>query len=119
MLYARSGLITIGLDVINRLILVLYFPEFTLKLFERTEALMLVSVAQVYNPLSFWLPPDTGTANYDDVPEAMCGICGCFYKADEPDDHECEGPEIECDICGHISTDHEGRHHCCEDNSNE
>lgn len=47
-----------GRDVINRLILILYFPEFTLKLFERTEALMLVSVAQVYNPLSFWLPPD-------------------------------------------------------------
>ena len=58
MLYARSGFITIGRDVINRLILILYFPEFTLKLFERTEALMLVSVAQVYNPLSFWLPPD-------------------------------------------------------------
>ncbi len=61
----------------------------------------------------------TGTANYDDVPEAMCGICGGFYKADEPEDHECKGPEIECDICGHISTEHEGRHHCCEDNSNE
>lgn len=28
-------------------------------------------------------------------------------------------PEIECDICGHLSTDPEGRHHCCEDNSND
>ncbi|EQA2922409.1 DUF550 domain-containing protein [Escherichia coli] len=28
-------------------------------------------------------------------------------------------PEIECDICGHASTDPEGRHHCCEDNSND
>ncbi len=28
-------------------------------------------------------------------------------------------PEIECDICGHISTDPEGRHYCCEDNSND
>lgn len=28
-------------------------------------------------------------------------------------------PEIECDICGHVSTDPEGRHHCCEDNSND
>lgn len=27
--------------------------------------------------------------------------------------------EIECDICGHISTDPEGRHYCCEDNSND
>nr|EKV4490429.1 DUF550 domain-containing protein [Citrobacter freundii] len=28
-------------------------------------------------------------------------------------------PEIECDICGHVSTDSEGRHYCCEDNSND
>lgn len=28
-------------------------------------------------------------------------------------------PEIECDICGHVSSDPEGRHHCCEDNSND
>lgn len=28
-------------------------------------------------------------------------------------------PEIECDICGHVSTEPEGRHHCCEDNSND
>ncbi|HCT9308267.1 hypothetical protein [Citrobacter koseri] len=27
--------------------------------------------------------------------------------------------EIECDICGHISTDPEGRHFCCEDNSDD
>ncbi|MGY6357012.1 hypothetical protein [Citrobacter amalonaticus] len=27
--------------------------------------------------------------------------------------------EIECDICGHVSTDPEGRHYCCEDNSND
>lgn len=27
--------------------------------------------------------------------------------------------EIECDICGHVSTNPEGRHHCCEDNSND
>lgn len=27
--------------------------------------------------------------------------------------------EIECDICGHVSTDPEGRHHCCEDYSND
>ncbi|MEB1018737.1 dATP/dGTP pyrophosphohydrolase domain-containing protein, partial [Citrobacter freundii] len=26
-------------------------------------------------------------------------------------------PGIECDICGHVSTDPEGRHYCCEDNS--
>ncbi|HED1253173.1 TPA: DUF550 domain-containing protein [Citrobacter amalonaticus] len=28
-------------------------------------------------------------------------------------------PEVECDICGHVSTDPEGRHYCCEDNSND
>ena len=28
-------------------------------------------------------------------------------------------PEIECDICGHLSTDPEGWHYCCEDNSND
>lgn len=28
-------------------------------------------------------------------------------------------PEIEYDICGHVSTEPEGRHHCCEDNSND
>jgi hypothetical protein len=28
-------------------------------------------------------------------------------------------PGIECDICGHVSTDQEGRHYCCEDNSND
>lgn len=28
-------------------------------------------------------------------------------------------PEIECDICGNVSIDPEGRHHCCEDNSND
>ncbi len=28
-------------------------------------------------------------------------------------------PGIECDICGHVSTDPEGRHYCCEDNSND
>lgn len=27
--------------------------------------------------------------------------------------------EIECDICGHVSTDLEGRHYCCEDNSDD
>ncbi|EHM46037.1 hypothetical protein [Yokenella regensburgei] len=27
--------------------------------------------------------------------------------------------EIECDICGHVSTDPDGRHYCCEDNSND
>ncbi len=27
--------------------------------------------------------------------------------------------KIECDICGHLSTDPEGWHYCCEDNSND
>lgn len=39
----------------------------------------------------------------------------------QPVSHRDELPqeEIECDICGHVSTDPEGRHHCCEDNSND
>lgn len=42
-------------------------------------------------------------------------------KNDEPvsDRDELPPDEIECDICGHISTDPEGRHYCCEDNSND
>lgn len=46
-------------------------------------------------------------------------------KDGEPRLHTKEQPaplvldEIECDICGHVSTDPEGRHHCCEDNSND
>lgn len=30
-----------------------------------------------------------------------------------------ELPEIECDICGFKSTDSDGAHYCCEDNSND
>ncbi|MEQ4972208.1 hypothetical protein [Klebsiella pneumoniae] len=37
----------------------------------------------------------------------------------EPVRDEFPSDEIECDICGHVSTDPEGRHHCCEDNSND
>ncbi|WP_230979050.1 DUF550 domain-containing protein [Intestinirhabdus alba] len=45
-------------------------------------------------------------------------------KDGEPRLHIKEGPEsalpeIECDICRHVSTDPEGRHYCCEDNSND
>lgn len=31
----------------------------------------------------------TGTTQYDDVPLAHCKICGGYYKADEPESHEC------------------------------
>ena len=34
-------------------------------------------------------------------------------------DAEPAAVEIECDICGHVSTDPEGRHYCCEDNSDD
>ncbi|OHY63819.1 hypothetical protein BB778_04115 [Pluralibacter gergoviae] len=37
----------------------------------------------------------------------------------EPSSDEFPPDEIECDICGHVSNDPEGRHHCCEDNSND
>ncbi len=46
-------------------------------------------------------------------------------KDGEPRLHITEQPapvvldEIECNICGHVSTDPEGRHHCCEDYSND
>lgn len=32
----------------------------------------------------------TGTTNYDDVPDVPCTLCGGYYKADEPESHECE-----------------------------
>lgn len=61
----------------------------------------------------------TGTSNFDEAPEVPCSICGGYYKADEPEQHECELPEIECDICGFQSTDPDGAHYCCEGNSND
>lgn len=63
----------------------------------------------------------TGTTNYDDVAEVRCNLCGGYYKADEPESHDCDEAhnEIECDICGFKSTDPEGAHYCCEDNSDE
>lgn len=33
----------------------------------------------------------TGTSNYDEAPMVRCTICGGYYKADEPEEHECEG----------------------------
>ena len=32
----------------------------------------------------------TGTTNYDEVAEVPCTICGGYYKADEPEQHQCE-----------------------------
>lgn len=32
----------------------------------------------------------TGTTNYDDVAEVLCNLCGGYYKADDPESHECE-----------------------------
>ncbi|HAT4415151.1 TPA: hypothetical protein I9232_004924 [Klebsiella oxytoca] len=66
----------------------------------------------------------TGTTNYDEVPDARCALCGGYYKADSPESHECEEEvqlhdEIECDICGFKSTDPDGAHYCCEDNSDD
>ncbi|WP_241721956.1 hypothetical protein [Raoultella sp. HC6] len=64
----------------------------------------------------------TGTTNYDEVPDVSCTLCGGYYKADDPESHECgeeAQDEIECDICGFKSTDPDGAHYCCEDNSND
>lgn len=32
----------------------------------------------------------TGTTNYDDVPDVLCAFCGGYYKAGDPESHECE-----------------------------
>ncbi|CAH5913808.1 hypothetical protein AI2916V1_3783 [Enterobacter cloacae] len=32
----------------------------------------------------------SGTTNYDEVPEVPCTICGGYYRADEPEQHQCE-----------------------------
>lgn len=66
----------------------------------------------------------TGTTNHDEVPDVRCALCGGYYKADDPESHECDEEEqsldeIECDICGFKSTDPDGAHHCCEDNSDD
>ncbi len=42
----------------------------------------------------------TGTANYDDVPDVLCALCGGYFKADDPESHECDEEaldEIACD----------------------
>jgi len=31
----------------------------------------------------------TGTSNFDDTPEVRCSVCGGYYKADEPEKHDC------------------------------
>lgn len=49
-------------------------------------------------------------------------VCrGAMLQGSQPVSNRDELPpdEIECDICGHVSTDPEGRHYCCEDNSND
>lgn len=61
----------------------------------------------------------TGTTNYDETPDVLCPICGGYYKADEPEQHECSAHEIECDICGYKSTDQDGAHYCCEGSSDD
>ncbi|WP_407084787.1 hypothetical protein [Pluralibacter gergoviae] len=30
-----------------------------------------------------------GTASYDDVPDVRCTVCGGYFKADEPEAHDC------------------------------
>lgn len=66
----------------------------------------------------------TGTTNYDEAPDVLCASCGGHYKADDPESHECKEKaqfhdEIECDVCGFKSTDPDGAHYCCEDNSDD
>jgi DNA-directed RNA polymerase subunit RPC12/RpoP len=66
----------------------------------------------------------TATTNYDEAPDIRCTLCGGYYKADDLESHECEEEaqslnEIECDICGFKSTDQDGAHYCCEDNSDD
>ena len=42
-----------------------------------------------------------------------------MLQGSQPVSHRDELPEIECDICGFKSTDPDGAHYCCEDNSND
>lgn len=51
---------------------------------------------------------------------ALCKNCQREDDLDEwPGGDGYPFDEIECDICGHVTTDPEGRHHCCEDNSDD
>lgn len=50
----------------------------------------------------------------EDELEKWSGGEGIPFSAEQNDNPT---DEIECDMCGHISADPEGRHHCCEDNS--
>ncbi len=67
--------------------------------------------------------------------EGQCGICAnCVpqvnggsgfsncadaHAAQIEEDDEFSAYEIECDVCGFISTDQDGAHYCCEDNSDD
>lgn len=51
---------------------------------------------------------------------ALCKKCQMEDDFDEwPGGEGYPFNETECDICGHVSTDPEGRHYCCEDNSDD
>ncbi|WP_410707803.1 hypothetical protein [Citrobacter amalonaticus] len=47
--------------------------------------------------------------------------CAAVLQGSQPVSNREELPvsEIECDICGFKSTDPDGAHYCCEDNSND
>lgn len=36
----------------------------------------------------------TGTSNYDETPLVICPVCGGYYKADEPENHDCRGMPV-------------------------
>lgn len=60
----------------------------------------------------------------DVIREEALRLSACraaMFQGSQPVSNRDELPpdEIECDICGHVSTDPEGRHYCCEDNSND
>jgi len=31
----------------------------------------------------------TGNSNFDETPQVRCHVCGGYYKADEPENHDC------------------------------
>lgn len=78
----------------------LYFPEFTTKLFERAEALMLIAFTEVDNPLCFRLPTNDSDGHSVVIFEPAVNLSQrtvsfCRLKSPQPTQQSC-GLQFPC-----------------------
>lgn len=67
------------------------------------------------------LPPDEKFSQIISALRELRELRAAMLQGSQPVSNRDELPvsEIECDICGFKSTDPDGAHYCCEDNSND